>query len=210
MALHVLLQQARGIFEKLSNDGNTVRSASPVNQALQENEYDLRIRRPVQDIGNLDPATSSDISWLRCERTLQLSKGALPAGSVVMQRCTAHLCVLKIPGIRSSTLSVLIEAFLDDSGQVDEQVVTLSAVGRAVHHCKQFRLQIRQQAQDSLGLAGVWHVTGQRSLLQLLHRFPRRLDQIRAGDGLDVAEMMKQVGTKQHKSRAGKGRGQFR
>jgi hypothetical protein len=27
-----------------------------------------------------------------------------------------------------------------------------------VHHGKQFRLQIRQQAQDSLGLAGVWHV----------------------------------------------------
>jgi hypothetical protein len=35
-------------------------------------------------------------SWLRCERTLQLSKGALPARSVVMQRCAAHLCVLKI------------------------------------------------------------------------------------------------------------------
>src|SRR4029077_9633521 len=97
-------------------------------------------------------------------------------------------------GIRSSALSGLIEAFLDDSGQVDEQLVTLSAVGRAVHHGKQFRLQIRQQAQDSLGLAGVWHVAGQRSLLQLLHRVPRRLDQIRGGDRLDVAEMMKQVG----------------
>jgi pimeloyl-ACP methyl ester carboxylesterase len=92
-------------------------------------------------------------------------------------------------------------AFLDDSGQVDEQLVALSAVGRAVHHGKQFRLQIRRQAQDSLGLAGVWHIAGQRSLLQLLHRFPSRLDQIRSGDGLDVAEMMKQVGTKQHFAR---------
>ena len=39
---------------------------------------------------------ASDVSWLRCEGTRQLSKRALPAGSIVIQRCAAHLSVLKI------------------------------------------------------------------------------------------------------------------
>jgi hypothetical protein len=66
---------------------------SPHPKALVSGRFLKGHRASVQ---SLDPATSSDVSWLRCEGTRQLSKRTLPAGSIVMQRCTAHLSVLKI------------------------------------------------------------------------------------------------------------------
>ena len=76
-------------------------------------------------------------------------------------------------------MRLVVEGSLDHFRQIGEQTIASAEVGRSVH--------------DGQSLAGVRHIAGQRPLLQLLHRFARRPNQVRRGDRLDVAEVMKKV-----------------
>jgi hypothetical protein len=98
-------------------------------------------------------------------------------------------------------MRLVVEGFLDHSRQADEQAIAFAAVGRSVHDGQSFRFEIGQRTENAFGLAGVRHVAGQRPLLQLLHRFARRPDQVRRGDRLDIAEVMKEVGAEKRLAR---------
>ena len=96
---------------------------------------------------------------------------------------------------------LVVEGFLDHSRQAYEQAIAFAAVGRSVHDGQSFRFEIGQRTENAFGLTGVRHVAGQRPLLQLLHRFARRPDQVRRGDRLDIAEVMKEVGAEKRLAR---------
>ena len=101
----------------------------------------------------------------------------------------------------AGVMRLVVEGFLDHSRQADEQAIAFAAVGRSVHDGQSFRFEIGQRTENAFGLAGVRHVAGQRPLLQLLHRFARRPDQVRRGDRLDIAEVMKEVGAEKRLAR---------
>ena len=70
-----------------------------------------------------------------------------------------------------------------------------------MHDGQGLRFEAGQRAQDALGVTRIREVAGQRSLLHLLHRLARGLDQIGGGQRFDVAEVMKEVGTEQRLAR---------
>ena len=98
-------------------------------------------------------------------------------------------------------MRLVVEGFLDYCRQAHEQAIAFAAVGRSVHDGQSFWFEISQRPQHAFGLAGVRHVTGQRPLLQLLHRFARRPDQVGRSDRLDIAEVMKEIGAEKRLAR---------
>jgi len=95
----------------------------------------------------------------------------------------------------------VVESFLDHSRKANEQAIAFAAVGRSVHDGQSFWFKIGQRPQHAFGLAGVRHVAGQRPLLQLLHRFARRPNQVGRGDRLEIAEVMKEIGAEKRLAR---------
>ena len=64
-----------------------------------------------------------------------------------------------------------------------------------MHDGQRFRFEIGERTEDAFGLARVRNVASQGSLLHLLHRLARRLNQVRRSHGSDVAKVVKEVGT---------------